>query len=196
MKDTLTVTYYAGPGVGKSTTNALSYGRLKQRGWDVEMSHEYAKELVWEDRQRALRYQPAIIGKQLGREHRLRGQVDAILTDTSTLFALVFGGPEQGVTPAFEAWLVDAYKRERRLDFFLERDYSREYMASGRRQKTLEEAAEADDEIRNLLHRYEIPFTTIAVDAGPDTYIDKIVGMIESTLQGVGQGKCAALEGK
>jgi hypothetical protein len=195
MKDTLTVTFYAGPGVGKSTTNALVFGRLKQHGWDVEMAPEYAKELVWQDRQKALRYQPAIIGKQLGREHWLRGQVDAILTDTSTLFALVFGGPEQGVTEAFKAWILDAYKRERRLDFFLERDLSREYMASGRRQKTLEEARAADHHIRGLLLAHNIPFTTVKVDAGPDTYVDRIVSQIEYHLGG-GGSKCLSLEGK
>jgi hypothetical protein len=171
------------------------FGFLKQRGWEVEMAPEYAKELVWQERFRALRYQPAIIGKQMGREHWLRGQVDAILTDTSPLFALIFGGPEQGVTPAFKDWIIDAYKRERRLDFFLERDLSRPYMASGRTQKTLEEAQKSDQLMLDLLDSNDIPYHKISVEVGGRHYAERLADVIEYHLRG-GGAKCLSLEGK
>jgi hypothetical protein len=181
-KGTLRVTFYGGPGTGKSTTNALVFGRLKQRGLNVEMSHEYAKDLVWEKRDGALGFQPYIIAKQLWREKRLDGQVDAILTDTSTLFSFIYGTPDNGVTPAFKNWVIDEYRAENRLDFFLERDYSREYDPNGRTQKTIEEAAQADRDIRKLINHFGLEVVPIQVDTEGNGHIDTIAKKIESVL--------------
>ena len=179
---TLRVTFYGGPGTGKSTTNALVFGRLKQHGLNVEMSHEYAKDLVWESRGAALGYQPYIIAKQMWRERRLEGQVDAILTDTSTLFSSIYGSEENGVTPAFTEWVLDEYKRANRLDFFLTRDPNREYNPNGRTQKTIEEASEADAEIRLLLDSNEIDYEVVQVDKDGGEYIDYLAWRIENHL--------------
>ena len=44
-KNTLVVNLFGGPGTGKSTTMAHVFAELKWRGYDCEMSNEYAKEV-------------------------------------------------------------------------------------------------------------------------------------------------------
>lgn len=183
---TLQVTLYGGPGTGKSTTRALVFGELKQRGLNIEEAPEYAKELVWEEATGKLGFQPYIIAKQMWRMRRLEGQVDAIITDTSTLLSLVYGGPENGVTPAFRDWVIDEYKSQNGLDFYLTRDPSRPYNPKGRTQN-LSEAREADEQIRSLLHAYDIPYSEIQVDKDGSSHIKVIADAVEQVLALMGK---------
>jgi hypothetical protein len=91
MTDTLVVNLFGGPGVSKSTNRALVFAKLKLAGMNVEEAPEFAKELVWEGRHKALRYQQYIIGKQMWRVERLRGEVDVVVTDSPILFGLIYG---------------------------------------------------------------------------------------------------------
>jgi len=158
---TLQVHLYAGPGVGKSTTRALVFGELKRRGREVEDVPEYAKQLVYEGAQGKLAYQPLIAGKQLWKMRSLEGKVEAIITDTSSLFSVIYGGPENGVTDAFRAWLIDDYRSRNTLDFFLERDMNAVYNPNGRTQKSIPEALAADQQIKDLLNEVGKPYKTI-----------------------------------
>jgi hypothetical protein len=181
QKGTLKVGFYGGPGTGKSTTTALVFGALKQRGRNVEMAHEYAKDLVWEGRAAALQYQPYVIAKQMWRERRLEGQVDAILTDTSILYSFVYGDENNGVTPAFQEWVLDEYANSNRLDFFLTRDPNRDYNPRGRTQSQ-EEAEALDAEIQTLLIDARADFEVVQVDKDGNSHVDYIVNKIEQTL--------------
>ena len=49
-KNTLVVNLFGGPGAGKSTLMAYLFYKLKILGVEVEMSPEFAKDLVWEER--------------------------------------------------------------------------------------------------------------------------------------------------
>lgn len=178
---TLRATFHAGPGAGKSTTNALVFGALKQRGHNVEMAHEFAKDLTWEGAAGKLAFQPYVAAKQMWRERRLDGQVEAILSDTSTLLSLIYGTEEGGATPAFCAWLVDDYKRHNRLDFFLERDPTRAYNPKGRNQ-TQEQAEAKDAEIKSMLLDNNIAFETVQVDKDNNSHVGYIVDRIERAL--------------
>lgn len=183
---TLVVTLYGGPATGKSTTRALVFGELKQRGLNVEEAPEYAKELVWEKSTGKLGFQPYIISKQMWRTRRLDGQVDAVITDTSTLLSLVYGGLENGVTPAFRNWVLDEYKSRNGLDFYLTRDPSRPYNQSGRTQ-TLSEAEAADEQIRTLLDENNIHYSEIQVDKDGNTHVQKIADAVEQVLALMGK---------
>ncbi len=184
---TLVVTLYGGPGTGKSTTRALVFGELKQRGLNVEEAPEYAKELVWEESTGKLGFQPYIISKQMWRTRRLDGKVDAVITDTSTLLSLIYGGPENGVTPAFRNWVLDEYKSRNGLDFFLTRDPSQPYNPSGRTQKTLDEAVDAGWQIKDLLDDNQITYSEIQVDKTGNSHVYAIADCVESTLALMGK---------
>jgi molybdopterin-guanine dinucleotide biosynthesis protein len=176
----LVATLYGGPGTGKSTTCAAVFAALKQKGYNVEIAHEYAKDLTWEGRTTALGFQPYVAVKQMYREHRLYGQVDAIITDTSTLLSLIHG---KNNTPAFEAWIVDEYKRKRTLNIFIERDPSRPYNVRGRSQ-TATEATKLDRRIRHMLESNGVPYLPIRMNKDTDSHTDFIIRMVEAGLVG------------
>lgn len=178
---TLRVGLYGGPGSGKSTTRALVFGTLKQRGVEIEEIPEYAKEMVWEERWQALKFQPATIAKQMWRERRVEDKVEVSITDTSTLLALIYGREENGVTPKFREWVLDDYRRAWRLDFFLDRDPSQAYQANGRMQ-TAEQAAQNDKEILDLLRSEKLSFQRVTIDSKGNSHIDKIARRIQNKL--------------
>lgn len=179
--DTLVVHLYGGPGTGKSTSRALIFGALKQRGRNVEEAAEYAKDLVWAQEFRRLQFQPFVTAEQMWRVRRCTGQVEAIITDTSTLLALIYGDEAGGVTPAFKEWVVDDYKRQNSLNIFLTRDPSRPYNPQGRNQSEAQ-AHEADENIRDLLTTNGIPFITMRVDKNNSAHVNSIVDVIEHRL--------------
>lgn len=118
QKPTLIVNFFAGPGTGKSTTAAGVFSELKWRGIDCEIAAEYAKEQVWAENFGPLSCQPYVFGKQLYRLHRLRGNVDVVLTDSPLLLSLIYGEKE-GVE--FRRFVLSVYNRFNNLNFFLQR---------------------------------------------------------------------------
>ncbi len=151
----LLVEFVAGPGTGKSTTATGLFSLLKQAGRNVEYVPEVAKDLTWEGRTVALSCQPYIAAKQLLHFDRLKGKVDAIITDTSTLLGLHHGDEEHGATPEFRDWLLDDHDRRRTLTIFLRRDPERPYNTEGRSESE-DEARAIDAALLGLLERHKI----------------------------------------
>lgn len=182
----LIVALYGGPGTGKSTTASLVFGALKQRGHNVELVHEVAKDLTWEGRTVALSHQPYIIAKQMFKYDRLYGQVDAIITDTSTLLASIYMGygAERltAASAAFLDWVEADWLERRTLNVFLQRDPNRQYNPAGRSQSE-EEALMLDRQILHLLNRLQLPLMTTPVDKDNDTHVLEIVQEIERCLR-------------
>lgn len=179
--EALRVILYAGPGTGKSTTAALVFGRLKQAGRNVELVHEYAKDLTWEHHYDKLKFQPYVAAKQMWWMERLEGKVDAVITDTSTLYGLIYGDRTVPWWPPFADWLVEEYNSHPTLSFFLHRDPSRAYNPAGRRQS--EDSAKAvDSQIRDMLICYDIPCIDVQVSKDDNAHVDEIVARIEEEL--------------
>lgn len=171
---TLTVGLYGGPGTGKSTTAALVFGALKQLGRNVEFVPEYAKDLTWERAHGKLAFQPYVIGKQMWRLERLRGQVDAIITDTSTLLGLMYATE---VPNEFRDWVVADYKAHPTYNVFLSRDELRPYNPAGRSQ-TRSEAEGFDLRIKDLLDDLSIPYDVLRVNKDDNRHVDAIVEQV------------------
>lgn len=182
MTKPLTVSLFAGPGTGKSTTMGLVFGRLKERGHNAELVPEYAKDLTWEEAWGKLAHQPYVAAKQMWRLDRLKDRVDVIVTDTSTLLGLIYGKASGGRTQAFDDWLVDDYKRRWTLNIFLERDPSRPYNPAGRRQSEAS-AIDADARILSMLNDLGVPYLGVRVNKDDGAHVDRIVHETEQRLK-------------
>ncbi len=179
--DTIVVNFFAGPGVGKSTNAALVFGKLKTQGITAELISEYAKDLVWEERHHALSFQPYLSAKQGYRIQRVLGKVPVVITDSPILLSLVYGEESRGT--AFEDYLIETFNSWDTYNIHLVRNNeAHPYVAVGRTQKDVEEAAEVDAKIEHLLSEYAIPHTLIQVEDGENT-ADKITVLVKDQLR-------------
>ena len=113
---------------------------------------------MWEDALKTLKDQIYVFGKQHHSQWKLEGKVDYIVTDSSLLFSIIYGGDQ--VTEAFESLVIEDFKRFNNVCIFLERtgiDYER-----NGRLETSQEAEEIDKRILRLVDKYKIPIIRIS----------------------------------
>lgn len=188
---TLVVNLYGGPGTGKSTTAALTFGLLKSRGHNAELVTEVAKDLTWEERHHAIRCQPYVFGKQMFRIERLLGQVDVIVTDSPILLSTVYG---RALGSNFRNYVLDVFRSWDTLDVFLRRDHEvHPFNPKGRLQNE-EEAKALDGEIRGMLDSFGVSYSEVPVRAAEGTAVS-VVGLVETRLAD-GKGDPGEAEGQ
>ena len=90
MKKALVINLFGGPGCGKSTTMARIFAELKILGYNAEMVSEFAKDLVYEQRQETMKDELYIFAKQHHRMFRVNDKVDIIITDRPLLLTNVY----------------------------------------------------------------------------------------------------------
>lgn len=177
---TLFVNLYGGPGTGKSTTAALTFAQLKIGGFNAELITEFAKDLTWEGRERALKCQPYVWGKQLWRMERLNGEVEVAITDSPILLCAVYG---EGYGDNFMAAVHDVYDRFNSLDIFLTRKAEHHpYNPKGRGQSEAE-AMNLDARILQLLAQHVPNHITLEIE--PEMgHVRHIEYLIDQKLRG------------
>jgi hypothetical protein len=175
LKNTIVINLFGGPGISKSTTAAGIFSLLKLHGVDCELVTEFAKDLTWEERQKTLKNQIYIFGKQNHRLWRLNNHVDIIITDSPLLLSLVYDdGSLSGLTQLIKQ-SVDLYTN---YNFLLKR--VKPYNPNGRSQ-TEEQAREIDDKIKVMLDVYAND-SYKKID-GDHTAINKITANILNSLK-------------
>lgn len=168
-KDTLVINLYGGPGTGKSTNAARIFTLLKDKGEEVELVTEFAKDLVWEQRSFTLENQVYVFAKQYHRLYRLLGQVDFIVTDSPILQGCVYDTSESN---ELQDLVLHSHQQMNTINICLTR--SKEYQPIGRMQ-TEEEAKQLDKMIRDKLTELGVPY--VEIPAGTEG-CDKILSMI------------------
>lgn len=164
--NTLVVNLYGGPGTGKSTNSALTFGKLKEAGISCELAHEFAKELTWEERHHALMFQPYVMGKQMWRVTRLFGKVQVIVTDSPILLGIIYGFD---LPASWWDFLYYVHHNMDTLDIFLRRDTKiHPYVEAGRNQ-SVDQAMELDKKIWHMLCQHSVSFEAIDVMRGEET---------------------------
>jgi tRNA uridine 5-carbamoylmethylation protein Kti12 len=147
------INLFGGPGCGKSTTAAALFVKMKNRGMKVELVTEFAKDLTYEKRGRALSNQLYVLGKQDQRLRRLEGHVDWAITDSPLILSLAYAQ-----SPFDQDWytntVVGLFNTYDNFNVNLIRD--KPYATFGRNQ-TEEEAEALDEVIVALLRRHVWP---------------------------------------
>jgi len=177
MKKPIVVNLFGGPGSGKSTTSAGVFSMLKLHGVNAELVTEFAKDLTWEKRHRALENQYYVWAKQYHRLFRVQDQVDVIVTDSPLLLSLLYCG--DSVSTYFDGLVTSTFKEFSNVNFFLNR--VKEYNPIGRNQ-TEEEAKEIDTMTKQLLGEVNERFEEVPGDLEGINYI---AGVILSKYLGI-----------
>lgn len=170
---TLVINLYGGPGTGKSTTAAALFSQLKKYGVNCELVHEFAKDLTWEKRAKALSFQPYVIGKQAYHVHRLFDEVDIVITDSPILLGLIYG---MEMPPSWTTFLIDLHNSWDTLDIYIRRDKMvHPYNPKGRNQ-TEEQAKAVDTQILRMLDTVGVDHWLVTMG---DKSVEAILGILE-----------------
>lgn len=167
--NTIVINLTGGPGSGKSTTAAGVFYKLKQLGYVCELVTEYAKDKVWEESYKTLDDQIYVFGKQYHRLWKLKDKVQFIITDSNLPLSIHFSLLN---SENFNNLVIEAYNQFNNIMFFINR--TENYETHGRIE-TLEQAKDADKDIKNILHKYNIPYTEIEQQNAVDTIIKFII---------------------
>jgi hypothetical protein len=139
------INLFAGPGCGKSTTAAALFALMKRRGLNVEMITEFAKDLVWTERNKELGDQIYIFGKMYHKLWRLRDKVDYVITDSPLPFCYYY---DRENIQNFKELVMSAFNSFYNINFVLERNFP--YQQEGRYQ-TEEEARKVHLDILKMI---------------------------------------------
>jgi predicted ATPase len=151
------INLFSGPGCGKSTLAAELFASFKKRGKSVELVTEFAKDLVWENRQATLEIQPYVSMKQFRNLARLKGKVDYVITDSPLIKDSVYARRYASDLPqAYHELLLFLHNNlGDSINILLTREFA--YDSSGRYQSE-DEAKDIDDEMRFMLELYDIDY--------------------------------------
>ena len=183
-KEATVVSFFGGPGAGKSTLAAGVFHKLKQDGVNCEFVHEFAKELAWEGRAGALSNQTLILGQQYEMFRRCIDQVDVIITDTSLLCSLLYTRQyDLPYAEEIEALAVKMYRSMDNLPFLVNR--VKPYNPVGRYQDE-EGALDVDRRVRAALSFLGAGFREIpGDDLGVQIALDEVKRYREGGLAAI-----------
>jgi hypothetical protein len=148
---TTVINLIGSPGTGKSTIASELFAKMKWQGFDVELVSEYAKELVWEQRQETFKNELYIFAKQQHRLFRLNGKVDYIITDRPLILSVFYNNKYGDGSENFKNIVFEEIEKFNNIDIFLNR--TKPYVTKGRNE-TEEESKAFADEILKLVRDY------------------------------------------
>lgn len=178
MKNTIVVNLIGSPGTGKSTSMASIFAKLKGRGVDAEMTTEFAKDLVWEERGETFKNELYIFAKQQHRLFRVNGKVDVIVTDRPLILTKFYNDKyAKDRFPLLSELALSEHDFYNNINIMLERD--KPYNPNGRNQ-TEEESNEFAIEIEKMLVDNLIDFKKYKAN---EDSIEKIADLIEEKIK-------------
>ena len=163
--------------VGKSTTSAGVFSKMKKEGASIELVREYVKEWAYEGRRIRSYDQIYFFGKQIRKEIVvLNSDVETIITDSPIVLQVAYSATmlDEETVGALVTILKQYDKQYPCLNIMLDRG-SKEYVESGRYQ-TYEEAVKMDGFIEDFMKKWEIPYVKLGYN--DPTLYDKIMDMV------------------
>lgn len=164
------INLFSGPGVGKSTTAAATFAKMKKRGYKVELVHEAAKDFVWERWGHIFGEQDYIFAHQHRMIRRLvMHDVDYAIVDSSILLGLFYTPAD--FPPSFKQFVEDVFSSYNNINIILERNQAFQYQQTGRNE-THQQAINKDQQILDYFVSHNIPHhVVVAGDAAEDIII-------------------------
>ncbi|TFH10159.1 MAG: hypothetical protein E4H14_03020 [Candidatus Thorarchaeota archaeon] len=139
------INFFGGPGIGKSTTAAELFAKMKKSGYKVELVHEVAKDYVWEEWLHIFGEQDYIFAHQNRLIRRLtRHDVDYAIVDSSILLSLFY--MPWDFPQSFRTFVEDAFLTYDNINILLDRNPKITYITEGRNE-TEEQAKGVDERI-------------------------------------------------
>jgi tRNA uridine 5-carbamoylmethylation protein Kti12 len=129
----LVINLFGAPGVGKSTTAAKIFSRLKDLGIKSELVTEFAKDLVWEESFNLLNNQIYVFANQHMRLLRLKGKVAVAVVDSPLLLSVYY---DRAKNEHLKNLCLHEFDKFENCNIYLNR--TKEYMQYGRTQSELE----------------------------------------------------------
>ena len=175
-KNTYVINIIGGPGVGKTTFNALIFANLKMLGYVCEYVQEYAKKLVWTKDFDTLNNQYYVSKYQYDLLNEINGHVDFIITDGPLVHGLYYNKYNKDNTSNIdkaESFILASHSKFNNINIVLDR-VERPYEVDGRIQ-TEEEAKGIDSVLRHLLEINNIQYTAFPAET---SQIDNMVKII------------------
>ena len=173
------INFVAGPGMGKSTTAAGLFYKMKVHGHNVELINEYAKELVLDERFSTLKDQGYILAKQNRKLERLKNKFDYVITDSPLFLGLCY--VSEDYHKSFKPFVMDMYHSYDNMNFYLHNDGDLTYQESGRTQ-TKEQATEKDNEVYSFIKKNGINVVPIKIKAGDENIATNHINDIYNTI--------------
>ena len=159
---TKVINIFGAPGAGKST---LAFGlayKLKLKGIQVDLAHEWIKEKLYENNPYPFHDQLYTYAKQNKKLNQLNGKVDYIITDSPSVQCVAYNEKEPKV---YDQMALDYFNQYDNLNFFIERTH--QYQPSGRTQ-TEEQANIVGNKIKEMSDRLNIKYTVVPANEALD----------------------------
>lgn len=148
MRKTKVINLLGAPGTGKSIVAAHLFAMMKFKGLNVELVLEYAKDLVYEQRNKTITNQQYVFGKQGHRLFRLREDVDYIITDSPLILSQFYNSVYGDKSEQFKQNVLHEMSKYENINFLLNR--TKPYDPKGRYQTEVQ-ADEFALKIKELL---------------------------------------------
>lgn len=139
MNKPYVISFYGGPGAGKSRCAMALSATFKGFGITTEYISEYAKDLTWQESFKVLSNQIYVFGKQQHKIWRAADQVDVTVTDGALLNSLIYGTTSY----LFKALVIEEYNKFENINIYVRRAHA--YEQAGRYQD--EEGAKLIDKM-------------------------------------------------
>lgn len=156
------INFYGGPGVGKSTLAALTFGWLRQQDIQAELVQEWIKGWAYIGREMKSFDYVYTFAQQLHTEDRLlQAGLNIVVTDSPVYLQCMYALHHK-MKAANELWRIakrfeTAYPS---VNFLVERPKTGTYQQAGR-YENLNQAGEMDRFIKTCLNDWHVPFAAI-----------------------------------
>jgi len=169
MVNRLCVNFFSGPGAGKTVAAASLFSKLKKLHIESELVAEFPKDLVLENNRTALANQIYVFANQLYRIQCAYSNTKVAVIDSPLLLSAVYN---PNTSKHLLNLVFEQHTKFNNLNIFVGRDLSYPHSMNGRIH-SLTESISIDNQVRNLLDHYNIPYTDLDI-IGEDNLISLI----------------------